>query len=172
MPAQTSFNSVTFGTYPVSSSSLGTTYGTIFFAVNGSSSSNTGFYSTDGITWTGVSMLGANTTSAAVTFNGKRFIAVSGLSNITLTYSYNPTLLANWYTSGITPTASQLFSSTINGLATSAWPTVGSAYIDQALTLSSSTGLNTNNQLDIYSDTYFNNGYNNFSTTIKATQIP
>jgi len=30
--------------------------------------------------------------------------------------------------------------------------------------------VNTNNQLDIYSDTYFNNGCNNFSATIKETQ--
>lgn len=52
------------------------------------------------------------------------------------------------------------------------WPTLGSIYVDSALTTSGTSGLNMNNQLDIYSDTYFINGYNNMAVTVKATQIP
>ena len=74
-------------------------------------------------------------------------------------------------TSITNPTGPQLFTA-INSLATSAWPTLGSVYTDNALTISGTSGLNTNNQLDIYSDTYFNNGYNNMAVTIKSTQIP
>jgi hypothetical protein len=68
--------------------------------------------------------------------------------------------------------AYQLFTTTIQGVASSAWPTLGSTYVDNAVTLSTKTGLNTNNELDIYSDTYFNNGYNNMAAIVKSIQIP
>jgi hypothetical protein len=58
------------------------------------------------------------------------------------------------------------------GVASSAWPMLGSTYVDNAVTLSTKTGINTNNQLDIYSDTYFNNSYNNMAAIVKSTQIP
>ena len=163
-------SSVTFGLYPVSSAAAGTTYGTVFVATGGSSSAN--YYSTDGgVNWTTIGILGSNGGSS-VTWNGKRFIAAFGGGTGIMQYSYNPTLLANWYTGGITPTAAQLFTSSIRGLATSVWPTLGSVYVDNAVTTSSTSGLNTNNQLDVYSDTYFNNGFNNMALTVKATQIP
>jgi hypothetical protein len=164
--------SVTFGTYPLTSTTTGTgiNYGTIFIAAGGSASAC--YYSiTGGVSWIAVAILGSSSANG-LTWNGKRFIAAIGGGSGIIQYSYNPTLIANWYTTGITPTAPQLFSTSINALASSAWPTLGSIYVNNALTLSSSSGLNTNNQLDIYSDTYFNNGYNNMAATIKATQIP
>ena len=164
-----SVSSVTFGVYPVSSAAAGTTYGTAFVATGGSTSSC--FWSLDGITWTSIALLGSNG-STGLTWNGKRFIAACGSAGNIMQYSYNPTAIGNWYTAGVTPTMSQLFSTSINGLASSAWPTLGSVYVDNAVTTSSSSGLNTNNQLDIYSDTYFNNGYTNMALTVKATQIP
>ena len=167
-----SYTSVTFGVYPVSSLAAGTTYGTAFVATSGGSATNV--FSLDGITWTVVAILGSSG-STGLTWNGKRFIAAFGGSSGIIQYSYNPTAIGNWYTAGVTgvtPTASQLFTTSINGLASSDWPTLGSVYVDNALTTSSTSGLNTNNQLDIFSDTYFNNGYNNMAATIKATQIP
>ena len=163
-----SISSVTFGLYPVSSAAAGTTYGTVFVATGGSSSAN--YYSTDGgVNWTTIGILGSNGGSS-VTWNGKRFIAAFGGGTGIMRYSYNPTLLANWYTGGITPIVSQLFTTAIRGLATSAWPTLGSVYVDNALSLNANSGVNTNNQLDIYTDTYYNNGYNNMAVTVKALE--
>jgi hypothetical protein len=143
--------------------------------------------STDGKTWAtstsavtifGTSAFGTSTICIpySITWNGKRFIAIGGNTRGSggtlaprIAYSYDA---ITWYTAGITPTASQLFTASGFGLASSAWPTLGSVYVDNAVTLSSSSGLNTNNQLDVYSDTYFNNGYNNMAVTIKSTQIP
>ena len=165
-----SIHSVTFGLYPVSSAAAGTTYGTVFLATGGSTSAN--YYSTDGgVNWTTIGILGSNGGSS-VTWNGKRFIAAFGGGTGIMQYSYNPTLLANWYTGGISPIVSQLFTTAIRGLATSAWPTLGSVYVDNALSLNANSGVNTNNQLDIYTDTYYNNGYNNMAVTVKALEYP
>jgi hypothetical protein len=170
--------SVTYGVYPVSSAAGGTTYGTIFCAGGATFTTNTSacIYSTDGKAWT-TSASGNtafnNVQLNSLVWNGKRFIGIAGTSatNTRIAYSYNG---QTWFTAGITPTTqgSLLFTTAGYGLATAAWPTLGSVYVDNALTLSSTSGLNTNNQLDIYSDTYFNNGYNNMALTIKATQIP
>jgi hypothetical protein len=152
---------ICYGVYPIASSTSGTTYSSIFLTSNqGSTSGN--YYSTDGgVTW--------NTPTGSqaynIVFNGKRFIAC----NITTGIQYNTIPSSAWATT-INPTGAQLFT-TIRGLATSAWPTLGSTYIDNSLTLSSTSGLNTNNQFDIYSDTYFNNGYNNASFNIKSSPL-
>jgi hypothetical protein len=180
--------SLSFGIYPLPSTAAGTPYGTVFCIGGGYPPAATPgsilAYSTDGKAWTssasGVAIFGSGSTStttivSSITWNGKRFIAV-GSSLIfgaagypsKIAYSYDAN---TWYATGITPTPLQLFSLSINGLASSAWPTLGSVYVDNAVTLSSKTGLNTNNELDIYSDTYFNNGYNNMATLIKSTQI-
>jgi hypothetical protein len=49
---------------------------------------------------------------------------------------------------------------------------VKTIYLDNAVTISKNSGLNTTQQLDIYSDTYFNNGYNNMAMTVKSNTIP
>jgi hypothetical protein len=168
-------NSISFGIYPVSSIAAGTTYGTIF-CVGGltASSSSSGYvYSTNGKTWT-TSASGNtafnNQQLNSLTWNGKRFIGIAGTTatNTRIAYSYDA---QTWYTTGITPTSSQLFTTAGYGVASSAWPTLGSVYVDNALALSSTSGVNTINKLDIYSDTYFNNGYNNAEFTVKSTQL-
>jgi hypothetical protein len=168
-------NSISFGIYPVSSIAAGTTYGTIF-CVGGltASSSSSGYvYSTDGKTWT-TSASGNtafnNQQLNSLTWNGKRFIGIAGTTatNTRIAYSYDA---QTWYTTGITPTSSQLFTTAGYGVASSAWPTLGSVYVDNALALSSTSGVNTINKLDIYSDTYFNNGYNNAEFNVKSTQL-
>jgi hypothetical protein len=153
---------ICYGVYPSGSSTLGTTYSSVFLTSNqGSSSGN--YYSTNGgVTWLGP--LGSQ--SYNIVYNGKRFISC----NITTGIQYNTIPTSTW-TSVTNPTGAQLFT-VIRGLATSAWPTLGSTYIDNELTLSSTSGVNTNNQLDVYSDTYFNNGYNNMALTVKALQYP
>jgi len=156
-----------YGIYPSSSGTSGTTYSSIFLL--GISGPGSGIlYSTNsGATWSGP----VHTTSYDIKFTGKRFVAVgTPFSTTRISYATNPTATANW-TNVSNPTGAELFT-TIRGLATATWPTLGSVYVDNAITLSSTSGLNTNNQLDIYSDKYFNNGYNNMALTIKATQIP
>jgi hypothetical protein len=172
-----SYYSLTFGIYPVSSDVAGTTYGTIFFAggltINPSTSAC--IYSTDGKTWT-TSASGNiafnNVQLNSLVWNGKRFIGISGTSetNTRIAYSYDA---QTWYSipSSFVTKPLELFTTAGYGLATSAWPTLGSVYIDNALTLSSTSGLNTNNQLDVYSDTYFNNGFSNMSVKINSTPI-
>jgi hypothetical protein len=170
--------SISFGIYPVSSTVAGTTYSTIFCAggVTVSASSSGCVYSADGKTWT-TSASGNtafnNQQLNSLVWNGKRFIGIAGTTaaSTRIAYSYNA---QTWYsipTTGITQPA-QLFTSGGYGLATSDWPTLGSVYVDNALTLNANSGLNTNNQLDVYSDTYFNNGYNNMALTVKALQYP
>ena len=158
---------ITYGTYPVSSSAAGTTYGTVL-VIGGSNSSGIGYlYSINGGTsWSGI------TTAATqcVAWNGKKFLLGSQTAS-DIKYATNPTVSTN-FVSATNPTGAQLFTTSINAFGVSDWPTLGSVYVDNALTISGSSGLNTNNQLDIYSDTYFNNGYNNMSLTVKSTQIP
>ena len=158
---------ITYGTYPVSSSAAGTTYGTVL-VIGGSNSSGLGYhYSINGGTsWSGI------TTAATqcVAWNGKKFLLGSQTAS-DIKYATNPTVSTN-FVSATNPTGAQLFTTSINAFGVSDWPTLGSVYVDNALTISGSSGLNTNNQLDIYSDTYFNNGYNNMSVTVKSTQIP
>jgi hypothetical protein len=153
---------ICYGIYPSSSSTSGTTYSSVFLTSNqGSSSGN--YYSTNGgVTWNGP--IGSQAYN--IVYNGKRFISC----NITAGIQYTTIPTTAW-TSITNPTGGQLFS-VIRGLATSDWPTLGSVYLDNAVTTSGLTGLNTNNQLDIYSDSYFNNGYNNMAVTIKSIQIP
>jgi hypothetical protein len=190
IPTNTSATALclSFGVYPVSSTAAGTTYGTIFCIGGGwppaTIPGSILVYSTDGKAWTssttGIAIFGsgsASTTSIvnSITWNGKRFIAVGGANLSTtgpskIAYSYDA---QTWYaipTTGVTQ-ASQLFTTSLYGVASSAWPTLGSVYVDNAVTLTTKTGLNTNNELDIYSDTYFNNGYNNMAALIKSTQI-
>ena len=156
---------ITYGIYPATSSAAGTTYGTIL-VIGGSNSSSIGyFYSTNsGTTWSGIT----TTASQCVAWNGKEFL-IGTQSTFVIKYATNPTVSTN-FTSITNPTALQLFTS-VNSFGVSAWPTLGSVYVDNAQTLSSTSGLNTNNQLDIYSDTYFNNGYNNASFTVKSTPL-
>jgi hypothetical protein len=164
---------ITYGTYPVSSSAAGTTYGTVLIIGFNSQATAGYYYSINGGTsW--VAQTAAQTTQAplCVAWNSKRFL-FGNATSVDIKYIINPVGIT-WPTSlpSITnPTAAQLFTS-INSFGTSDWPVLGSVYVDSAVTISSTSGLNTNNQLDIYSDTYFNNGYNNMSATIKATQIP
>ena len=156
---------ITYGIYPVSSAAAGTTYGTIL-VIGASNSSGIGyFYSTNsGTSWNSVSA----SATQCVAWNGKKFLL--GLQSVDIKYATNPTASAN-FISIANPTAVQLFTS-VNAFGVSTWPTLGSIYVDNALTLSSNSGINTNNQLDIYSDTYFNNGYNNMALTVKSIQIP
>jgi hypothetical protein len=176
---------ISYGIYPVSSSAAGTTYGSIFCLGGGFPPAPTAgsilAYSTDGKAWTtsssATTIFNATAVSSvnSITWNGKRFIAVGGantrvsLSGASkIAYSYDA---QTWYslssvTNVVTP--SQLFTTSIYGLASSAWPTLGSTYVDNSLTISQTSGLNTTQQLDIYSDTYFNNGYNNATITIKS----
>jgi len=162
---------ISYGLYPVTPSAAGTTYGSVFL-IGISSSGGTGFaWSTNGTTWAIISQSPAFA-PLAIVWNGKRFIGAGGTSSGSMVYSTgNPTVGANWIAIA-NPTAAQLFTTSIRGLATAAWPTLGSIYVDNAVTISSTSGLNTSNQLDVYSDTYFNNGFNNMALTVKATQIP
>ena len=158
----------------MSSSAAGTTYGTVLIIGFNSQGTAGYYYSINGGTsW--VAQTAAQTTQAplCVAWNGKRFL-FGNATTIDIKYITNP-VGVTWPTSlaSITnPTAAQLFTTSINAFGVSDWPILGSVYVDNALTTSSTSGLNTNNQLDIYSDTYFNNGYNNMSVTVKSIQIP
>ena len=162
---------ISYGLYPITPGTTGMTYSSVFL-IGISSSGGTGIaYSTNGTNWTIISPSPAFG-PYAITWNGKRFIA-GGIATAlgAIIYSVNPTSGTNWIAVA-NPTAAQIFTTSVRGFATAAWPTLGSIYVDSALTTSSNSGLNTNNQLDVYSDTYFNNGYNNMALTIKSTQIP
>jgi hypothetical protein len=172
--SQSSSFGITYGFYPVSSSPSGTLYGTVLI-IGIAFQAGSGFsYSTNGgSSWTN-NVAGPTPYPNCIAWNGKRFLA-GFTSSLDIKYSTNTTGNSGIVTltspSITNPTAAQLFTS-INSFGVSNWPTLGSVYVDSAVTLSSTSGLNTNNQLDIYSDTYFNNGYNNMAATIKATQIP
>ena len=167
---------VTFGIYPVSSSAAGTTYGTIFCAggVTASPASSAYVYSTDGKTWSASASGNTafnNLQLNSLVWNGKRFIGIS-IASTRIAYSYDA---QTWYSVSSIPNVvqpAQLFTTDGYGLASSAWPTLGSVYVDNAVTISQNSGLNTTKQLDVYSDTYFNNGYNNAIFTIKSNSIP
>jgi hypothetical protein len=166
---------ITYGIYPVSSSNAGTTYGTILI-IGFTSSGAAGFYYSinGGTTWVAKTTAASSPYAFCSAWNGKRFLFGNNATTVDIKYITNPVGALTWPTSfpSITnPIATQLFSA-INSFGTSDWPTLGSMYVDSALTTSGTSGLNTNNQLDIYSDTYFNNGYNNMAVTVKATQIP
>jgi hypothetical protein len=164
---------ITYGTYPASSSNAGTTYGTILIIGFQATSASGYYYSINGGTTWVAKTASSSPYAFCVAWNGKRFL-FGNATTVDIKYITDPVNNVTWPTSltSITnPIASQLFSS-VNSFGTSDWPTLGSMYVDSALTTSGTSGLNTNNQLDIFSDTYFNNGYNNMAVTVKATQIP
>ena len=180
---------LSYGVYPVSSAAAGTTYGTIFclcgYYPAAPSGSSIVAYSTNGTSWTSsasaVTIFGSGSPSSAITipysitWNGKRFIAIGGNTGGSgataapkIAYSYDA---QTWYPVSSIPNVtqpSQLFTTAAYGLASSAWPTLGSTYVDNTLTINQNAGLNTTKQLDVYSDTYFNNGYNNATITIES----
>jgi hypothetical protein len=167
---------ITYGLYPITLAS-GTTYGTVLIIGYTSSSVGGYYYSIDGGTsWVAQTAPLTTPYSQCCAWNGKRFVFglfTSTGSVFDMRYITNPVGIT-WpssLTSIVNPTGAQLFTS-VNSFGVSAWPTLGSVYVDNALTTSGNSGLNTNNQLDIYSDTYFNNGYNNMAATIKSKQIP
>jgi hypothetical protein len=161
------FYSVTFGIYPTGNIGLSPQYAYRYVLTGANQTQN--FYSSNGANWTATTttILGSNN-SSAVNWNGKRFIAGTFIaaSSATLLYSYDA---ATWYTSTYSTgfnSGAVLFTSSITGFASS--PQIGSVYVDNSLTISQTSGLNTSQQLDVYSDTYFNNGYNNATITIKS----
>ena len=184
---------LSYGIYPFNSTTGGTIYSTIFVLGGGGPAAPNGTsvmaYSTDGgQNWspstTGVAIFGSGSSASSIsavnsiTWTGKRFIAVGGAnSSISVTGSSKIAYSndgQNWYaipTAGVIQAAS-LFTSSIFNVSTNPSITLGSVNIDNAVTIGSSSGINTFNQLDIYSDTYFNNGYNNMTITVKSTQLP
>jgi hypothetical protein len=165
---------ITYGTYPVSSSTNGTTYGTVI--VLGVWNNNGPGYavSTNGGTSIGTTYVignGSGSYPQCVAWNGKQFLFGYTSSAGAISISYITRANAILTSTAVNPTGAQLFT-LINGFGVSPWPTLGSVYVDNQVTTSSTSGLNTNNQLDIFSNTYFNNGYNNMAVTVKATQIP
>jgi hypothetical protein len=167
---------ITYGLYPITLAS-GTTYGTVLIIGYTSSTVGGYYYSIDGGTsWVAQTASLTTPYSQCCAWNGNRFVFglfTSTGSVFDMRYITNP-VGVTWptsLTSIVNPTGPQLFTS-VNSFGVSAWPTLGSIYVDNALTTSGTSGLNTNNQLDIYSDTYFNNGYNNMALTVKSTKIP
>ena len=173
-PSTATMYSVSYGFYPKTVVGLNTSSLANVFVLGMGAQGSTfrSYYSLDnGVTWTQSTGGNGNADSIftnalyGITWTGKRFVGVgaaSGPAGVT-GYSYDG---KTWYSS------TSPFTTSARGIATSAWPTLGSVYVDNTVTTSNTSGLNTNNQLDIYSDTYFNNGYNNMAVTIKSTQIP
>ena len=171
-PGTSTMYTVSYGFYPNIVVGLNTSNLANVFVL-GMSSSTAGYrsyYSLDnGVTWTQSSGVNGNADSIftnilyGITWTGKRFVGVGTTgANGVIGYSYNG---RTWYAT------TSPFTTLGRGISSSPWPTMGSVYVDNAITISSSTGINTNNQLDVYSGTYFNNGYNNMAVTIKSTNI-
>ena len=174
LPESASYG-ITYGTYPVSSSTNGTTYGTtIVLGVWNNSGPGYTASTNGGASWIAyVVGNGSGVYPQCVAWNGKKFLFGNTSSAGSISIAYTTTANTNFLgvPTAVNPTGAQLFT-LINGFGVSPWPTLGTVYVDNALTTSSTSGLNTNNQLDIFSDTYFNNGYNNMAVTVKSTQIP
>ena len=117
----------------------------------GSGSNSLGF-STDGQNWTAV-----NTSlfvdGQSVGWNGRRFVAGSSLGSSKLIFSQN----------GINWTACIHAMDETFGISTNS--RIGPVIVESQLELRSS-GLAISNKIDIVSENYFNNGYNNFSGSI------
>jgi hypothetical protein len=165
---------ITYGFYPKAVVGLNTSSLANVFVLGMSGQGTTfrSYYSiNNGVSWTLSTGVNGNAdtifTSSllGITWSGNRFVGVgaSSVSTGVTGYSYDG---ATWYQS-VSP-----FTTYARAVDTNSWPTLGSVYTDNAITTSSTSGVNTNNQLDIFSDTYFNNGYNNMAVTIKATRIP
>ena len=110
-------------------------------------------YSSDGITWTGVT--GKSIFSSyciGVAWNGTRWVAVGWDTN-TIAYSSDG---ISW-----TPVVNNtsIFS---NGYGVAGNPKVGATIVDSVITLNSNILPNTN-RLDIVAANYYNKGYSNFS---------
>jgi len=174
-PGTATMYSVTFGYYPVISAGVpnannGNLANVFVLGMSAQGATYRSYYSTNGSSWTLSTGANGNAdlifTSAlyGITWTGQRFVGVglAGSSGVT-GYSYDG---KTWYAS------TSPFTSNGRGIGTTPSITMGSVYINNAVTTSSNFGVNTNNQLDIYSDKYFNNGYNNMAVTIKSTQLP
>ena len=120
--------------------------GTRWVAVG--SGTNTLAYSSNGISWTGFGMNLFSVSGNGVCWTGTRFVAV-GADGI-IAYSQDG---LTWYT-----TTSGIFTQG-NGVAGN--PRIGATVSDSQVVLSSGT-------LDVASDSYYNTGYNEMSTTIQS----
>jgi len=120
-------------------------------------------YSTDGISWTGVTLPAVSTTiftsGTGVCWNGQRFVATgSGGSSIAESGDG-----ITWTALGASSTA--IFSTQDNGCAGN--PRIGAVLVDSQLVLNTS-GAGLQNKLDVVADGYYNNGFTNFSMTIRS----
>ena len=125
----------------------------------GDNSSRSLAYSDNGITWTSVGLFANDGKSIA--WNGVRWIAGGGSANGCV-YSYDG---ANWYAP-----ANNVFNGNVNGLFSysTQGPYTAPIKSSQIILNNNKNSFNLSNKLDVVSEKYFNNGFSNFSLSLKS----
>ena len=113
-------------------------------------------YSSDGINWTPVSSSPFTTAGFGVAWNGTQWVAVGEGTN-TIAYSSDGIIWTGIGNSIITTA----------GLGVASNSLVGTPIVESQLVLNAN-GFGLNSTLDIISEKYNNNGYENFSVKIKS----
>ncbi len=119
---------------------------------------NTIMYSYDGVTWANVTSSPFSSKGRAVTWTGYRWVAVGEGTN---TIAFSPNGI-NWIP--VNNNKNPLF--TTSGYGISSNSPIGTTIVNSQLVLNQ-YGVGLNNSIDLSSDTYYNSGFTNFTTTIK-----
>jgi len=131
------------------------------------SSTNEIAYSTNGTTWTGVSVAPFTTSGLGVCWNGVRFIATGYGGGNSIAYSPDG---INWYrgfNGYSTGSTSQIFTSYGNAVASN--PGVGAVPIESQMILNPS--INGQSSLDIVAPAYYQPGYSGMSVKIEQNNF-
>lgn len=131
------------------------------------SSTNEIAYSTNGTTWTGVSVAPFTTAGLGVCWNGVRFIATGYGGGNSIAYSPDG---INWYrgfNGYSTGSTSQIFTSYGNAVASN--PGVGAVPIESQMILNPS--INGQSSLDIVAPAYYQPGYSGMSVKIEQNNF-
>ena len=109
----------------------------------------------------------------SVIWNGKRWITGGQDSSTSKSYIFVSHDGINWYESPPLTTPPNPYNNPINkrvyGLASNS--RIGGVIVDSQIALNKNNSVNLTTKLDIYSDDYYNNGYNNMTVSIKSSDL-
>jgi hypothetical protein len=142
-------------------------------------------YSSDGMKWTTINNEYFKGEACGVTWTGKRWVVVGGIqneANPSIIYSFNG---IDWFNSigsgenagtvpGAFPPVDDGYSTFLkgSGYGVACNSNVGATIVNSQLALNNYNSVTQTNQLDLLSDSYYNNGYHNITVSLTSSGYP
>jgi hypothetical protein len=109
----------------------------------------------------------------SVIWNGKRWITGGQDKNTNISYIFTSHDGITWYESPPVTTPPNPYvnplKEAVYGLASNS--RIGGVIVDSQIALNKTNSVRLTTKLDLYSDDYYNNGYNNMTASIKSTDL-